>query len=218
MVFIDGNFLTCQSSAMLYNMLDNHIYSRWANYGSLTGITEYSMVCVTTSDEYYLARNFLTEYVEMMTIVLVQRASLLNFERKLSDAAYSNGNIKKIHKDYVNFQSQILLKEITPQQQGIELYSMLKKNMFIDEYTSEIKDQIEALYAQKTADNESWENSILFILSVLSVFEATDLFAEWASGTCLGFIPTSNGSAKLIFTGVIIAIICIFKKLIKFKK
>ena len=180
--FVDGGGITCQNQEMLADMISKHTYTRWTEYGSLTGVSEYSMVTLTSADldnNYYLARNFLTEYVEMMILVLAQRESLLAFERMISDSSIGKRDIGQIQKRYIEFQSQLLLKEVTPQQQGIELYKMLLENMFIEEQAAEIEKQIEALSSQKASKSENKENLILFLIGVLGIFEAINCFGEW---------------------------------------
>ncbi len=183
MMFVDGSFLTCRSRHMLAEMLGKkHIYDRWIEMGgNVIGITEYSMINVTAGvdGDDFLARNFLTEYVEMIILTLAQRATLLAFERMISDSALGKQNIKEIHKSYLLFQSQLLLKEVTPQQQGIELYRMLLDNMFIFEQTAEIEKQINSLFVQKTANYESSENRILFIIAILGIFDVTEIIFNW---------------------------------------
>ncbi len=181
LMFVDGGGMTCQSRPMAHRLLEKHLYDRWIEYGTLIGITDYSMTTLTSSDADYLVRNFRTEYVEMMALTLAQRASLLGFERMISDSALGKRDIQRLQRRYLMFQSQLLLKEVTPQQQGIELYHRLLNAMFIPEQTGEIENQIRALFEQKTARNEARENLILFILAILGVFEAVDLLVGWIS-------------------------------------
>jgi len=179
LVYVDGDGITCHSRKLLKEMLNKkHIYDRWLESGSITGISEYSMITVTNSTEEYLANIFLTEYVELMVLALAQRASLLNFERRISNCALNKGNIRNIHNSFILFQSQLLLLEVTPQQQGIELYQMLLDNMFIKEQTECLEKQVTSLFTQKTFKNEVSENFILFCIALLSVAEPLWLVAK----------------------------------------
>ena len=208
-VFVYGGSCSCQSQDMLYDMISEHTYDRWAEYGSLTGISEYSMITVTGSADDYLARNFLTEYVEMMILVLAQRASLLSFERMLSDSAMGKRDICEIQGYYVKFQSQLLLKEVTPQQQGIELYNMLLDNLFIQEQAEEIEKQIEALSAQKSSKSEYRENLILFLLAILSIFDAVNCLADWM---VVGGFYWLRFSVSAAISVVAVILFCVFKR------
>lgn len=179
-VFVDAKDISCYSRTLLEDMLKKHIYHRWIELGTISGISEYSMVSLTTNDPPpHLAPAFLTEYVEMAIIALAQRASLLNFEKRLSECACGNQSIESVHKEYLLFQSQLLLSEVTPQQQGIELYNMLLENLFIEKQARDIEKQIQSLYAHQTAKNEKRENLILFIIAVIGVIGAIEQFCDW---------------------------------------
>lgn len=174
LVFVDGTGLSCQSKPMLQQMLSDHIYSRWIEYGTLTGVSEYSLVTVTGFQPNITA--FLTEYIEMVMLVLVQRASLLAFERQISDCARGKLRVDKIQQDYVHFQSEYLLREVTPQQQGIELYNMLLQNLYIEEARADVEKEISALFDLDRDRSDRKDNVLLIILAVLGVCEAMGFF------------------------------------------
>ncbi len=177
--YVDGSSTSCRHRKMLAERLDNAIYKRWVEGGTITGITDYSMISITNSDLDFLRRNFLTEYVEMITLVLAQRASLRNYESLISACGAQKKNISQIHDSYIAFQSQLLLKEVSSQQQAMELYSLMKKNLFIEEQVSEVEKHLTALFTQKSSYNESKENLILFIIAVLAVIDPMNTFAGW---------------------------------------
>jgi hypothetical protein len=171
MVFVDADGLTCQNRTMLAEMNQEHSFARWIEYGTLTGISEYSLVCMTgDSTDVFNINPFLTEYVEMLILVLAQRASLLAFERAISEVTCkrrSRLKVERIHRKYVAFESELMLAEVTSQQQGIELYDMMLKNLFIDRLTDDLDNQINSLYELHTADHESLESLLLNILAII---------------------------------------------------
>lgn len=179
LIFVDGDGVSCRSRTMLRQMLDSHIYHRWLEtsekYATLTGMSEFSFV--TVSSDPITIRAHLTEYNEMVMLVLAQRASLLSFERQISDCARGIRSINKIQSAYVHFQSKYLLREVTPQQQGIELYQMLCRHLYIDNLTRDVDGQIRALFS--LAQNQtSWRNNVLFsTLTILNFAQISDLFA-----------------------------------------
>ncbi len=178
--YVDGSgFTTCRHRRMMAELLDKVIYKRWVEGGTITGITDYSMISITNSDSAFLRRNFLTEYVEMVTLVLAQRASLRNYESLISACGAKKQNINRIHDSYMAFQSQLLLKEVSSQQQAMELYSLMKQNLFIEEQVSEVEKHLEALFTQKSSYNESKENLILFIIAVLAIIDPMNTFSTW---------------------------------------
>ena len=105
LVFVDGSGITCLSRTMLHTLLERHIYARWAECGTFHGITEYSMVCVSSAcadKEDYIARNpFLTQYIELVMLALAQRASLIAFDRQISHVFVKIKNVRKLMKPCV---------------------------------------------------------------------------------------------------------------------
>ena len=176
LIFVDGNGLSCQNRDMLHQMLEKHVYPRWLEYGTLIGVTEYSLVTATNFGPNISA--FLTEYTEMAMLALAQRASLLAFERQISDCARGKLRVDKIQREYVQFQSKYLLREVTPQQQGIELYNMMLENLFISDMQKDLEGQINALFALERDASDRDDNMILSALAILGVVEAIDYFTS----------------------------------------
>ncbi len=219
MMYVDGDGICCHSRSMLQNLLsDDHIYTRWLEYfyhgndvrefrGTITGFSEYTMISVAKNPADYLISAFLTQYVEMAALVLAQRASLLSFEYMISECARGEKNYKvdDIQKKYTLFQSQILLKEVSPQQQGIELYDMLEKNLMIEKEQTEIKEQIAGLFEQKNFDHDRKENGILFWLSVLGLVEAANTFVDLCYIESMESLPISCIKFGLIAIAVLSA-------------
>lgn len=202
MIFVDGYGITCFDREMIKELNKNHSYTRWLNYvpddifnsdvkdgcfdrnegtkqGTIYGITEFSVVCVTGSIS-YIKDAFLSEYVEMMLLVIAQRASLLKFLKNVSFlASKKKYDVKETHKKYIDFESELLLEEVTPQQQGIELYNLFIKNMFVNEVNEKVKYQIDSLNTYNTTLKESTRAFILFIISLLGFTGTLDLLFRW---------------------------------------
>ena len=190
-MFIDSDTFTCPSRQVLAELLEKSIYTRWLENtmdvegkpqcaGTITGITACSMVCVSTGT-FVADTAFLIEYVEMALLVLAQRASLLNFEKQISESAKGKASIGKVQKSHVLFHGQMLLREVTPQQQGIELYDMLQEKLMIRQEAEEIAAQLDAMFSLEQNRQESNESMLLNILAALSVFEACAFLSEPAS-------------------------------------
>ena len=187
MMYVDGDGICCHGRDMMQKLLsDEHIYTRWLEYyyddekefrGTITGFSEYTMISVAKKPADYLITPFLTQYVEMAALVLAQRASLLSFEYMISECVRENKcySADDVQKKYTLFQSQIFLKEVSSQQQAIEIYNMLEKNLMVDKIHNDIKEQIEGLFDHRNYIHDKKENKILFWLSLLSIAEATDI-------------------------------------------
>ena len=147
-VFVDGGDLTCQNNEMQHRLIDDATYPRWQKWCTLYGISRYSMVMLTNFGcPLYLLDYFVTEYVRMAELLLVQRASILNFSMRIKQSVSSlEDNYEKLHSDYIMFLNQIHFREVTAQEQGIELYQMLYKKMDIGRQVKEMDNEIEELH------------------------------------------------------------------------
>lgn len=152
---------SCQNRVMLDQYFDEQLYLRWIEYGTIHAVTNHSMVCLTgdlqdTRDS--VVYPFLTLYTQMCAFVLAQRASLISFDAKITDAvsdAQTQGasmdkkclnKLLELSERFAIFQGEILLAEITPQIQGIELYEKLQKMLFIDKLERNIQQQLNNLF------------------------------------------------------------------------
>lgn len=189
LMFVDGTGTSCYSRTMLHDMLTEHIYHRWIECGTITGITEFSMITVTNF--FPGITSFLMMYIEMAIVVLAQRASLLAFDRQISNCARGKRRIEQLHQSYILFQSKMLLRELTPQQQGIEMYDLLKKNLFIDKEESDLEDQIESLFALENSISERSDNWLLFTLAALGIVETVDILLQ-AEGIWNGILSAAG--------------------------
>lgn len=183
-VFVDGDEISCHSRIMIRKLLEEHVYDRWLEYrygnalsGTVYGVTEYSMVCAAASS--FTAGPFLTQYIELTMLALAQRASLIAFQRRISHVSTDKKKEKEMMEAYVRFQSQLLMLEVTPQQQGIELYDMLLKSLYVNKEKADVENQIRNLFDFKNYKIEKCRNCILFWLSVAGGVCAIDVIRSW---------------------------------------
>ncbi|WP_418626983.1 hypothetical protein [Anaerosinus sp.] len=176
-LFVDKDSATCQNQQMIQKILEKSVYGRWLDCGTLHAVTHHSMFCLTdkyNDVKYTVVRPFLTEYVEMLTLVLAQRATVI----VLQDAASRLSNKGKdklidLQKKYVALQNQLLLFEVTPQEQGIEMYQLLRQQLYLTEEQDVLEKQLHNLYEmvtiQHAAKLNKWGiviNIVIFILGI----------------------------------------------------
>ncbi len=147
---------SCQSRQDLDRYLSEQLYTRWAEYGTLYGVTNHSFVCLTGLHEFVqdtVIDPFLTLYTQICILTLVQRASLISFGKEISVVAAGNmrrmraqNRLTALQKRIAVFQSELLLSEVTPQIQGIELYGMLQEMLFIPNLRDSIQSQMGNLF------------------------------------------------------------------------
>lgn len=160
-VFVDnGNSPsdeTCQNESMKEELLKASTYFRWQKQGSLYGASRYSLVLITDRNWFatnVLAMHMRTIYSRMFELIIIQRASMLRFSSevtKVSGLAGHNNkevamHISSLYKEYIRFVNQIYFRNVTVQDQGIELYDMLMKQFASKEQIKDLDDEISELY------------------------------------------------------------------------
>ena len=167
-VFVDKhNAKNIQDKEMQKELINNATYTRWKDWGTLYGITRYSFVLLTDSGDYsnVLLKHMQTLYFQMITLSLATRASILRFSDEvtaISDIEPNKdtvGNIANLYKNYLRFKNKLYFKEITPQEQGIELYDKMREIMRIDKDIEDISNEIMTLnsYAFMLQEKEEKE-------------------------------------------------------------
>lgn len=159
LVFVDpANGCSCQSKRMRENLLNEHLYKRWIDYGTMYGVAAQSLVMLFNGEAEHLIGSFLTIYIRMACLCLAQRASLMLFQKETADISrlihkkenkISLGTVTKLmdlQERFSAFESQICFAEITPQEQGVEMYSMFMKSFFIEKELENVKSQIDGLH------------------------------------------------------------------------
>jgi hypothetical protein len=161
-VFLDNyNGKTCQNTLMTAELLRASTYGRWVEYGTLYGASRYSFMCLTSNlDDLikykasYIVTHIQTMYYKMVELVLLQRACLLRFSDEISylaslkteDSNKLAEGVSNLLKQYIRFVNKIYFREITAQEQGIELYNLLQKQMDIERHVKDLDSEIQELH------------------------------------------------------------------------
>lgn len=169
-LYVDSGKSTCQNDEMQKELLNNHTYLRWQKEGTLYGITRFSFMAISKDDWY--PRNiifpyFRTIYAKMVMLSLVQRATVLNFSAEVTRLSNINDNDVKsetikldtFYRAYVQFINKVYHREISAQDQGIELYDMLQENLRIEKHAKELEKEIKELcnYVNLLKTNQTGE-------------------------------------------------------------
>lgn len=190
-VFID-NFggVSCQNEEMRRQIIKKATYERWQQYCSLYGVSRYSMVFLTNSDTDiyapFLFPYFETEYARMAELVLMQRATVLRFSSeitRISNMSLQKGfgeRVTSLYKEYIRFENQIYFREISAQDQGIEMYQKLFDAVGLKEQVEKLDDEIEELYnfvslredrrTNRTMSLLTWITTIFLPVTVIAGF------------------------------------------------
>ena len=155
-IFLEDS-ITCYDIHMLKDKLQEHVLGRWIELGTIHAATEYSLVCVTGEDESLVKsviNPFLTIYVDMVKLALAQRTIITNIEYKGQQISNSINtqvdsyqesesvlnDVEEVWQKYISFENQIYLPEVTFQEQGVEIYDILKRSMRIKELNDYVKE------------------------------------------------------------------------------
>jgi hypothetical protein len=165
---------TCHSHALRKQILKDSVYDRWIEYGTVYAATHHSFVCALSPDEEtgypddYLIENFLGLYIKLCIIALLQRVTMLALSEEASalSAKLQSGHdsspedledIRKLYEKYARAESQIMLTEVTPQEQGVELYKLIVKQLYIDESKDDLDKKLNNLYTASNIINNMLE-------------------------------------------------------------
>lgn len=181
-LFVDKS-LTCQNEDMLKEKLKEHYNTRWINYSSFFGATRYSFVVFTNSlrglkqaKTAFLLNHTQTMYYKMVELCLVQRACILRFADEVTEISAMmkthekllGEHVSSLYKQYIRFVNKIYFREITAQDQGIELYDLLQKHMRLDRDVRDLDNEIEELHRYIVMMEERRRNRNLEILTTLA--------------------------------------------------
>jgi len=179
-VFIDTNSVMCQHDQMMMELIELHTYRRFINWRTFYGVSRYSFVCLTSSldtlkqnDADFIPIHLRNLYFQMVQLSLVQRASLLRFAEEVSFISTLKNNdkntpqkIKDLNREYLQFVNKMYFREVTAQEQGIELYDMIQDKMRIDRDIKDLNHEIDELYQYANLLEEAKENRTMRNISI----------------------------------------------------
>ncbi len=162
-VFGDKGWPTIANIKMQHEHTRQFTYTRWLNYGTLFGVTRDSFVCVSSdrkklkeSNAPLIDEHMQTMYYQIAILCLVQRASILRFSWEISQITTqifhkklkikSEKAIRELYENYIRFINQIYFREVTPQIQGIELYTMFQQAMNLEKEAKDLDGEMQELF------------------------------------------------------------------------
>ncbi|MFK7905279.1 MAG: CorA family divalent cation transporter [Chitinophagales bacterium] len=159
-VFVDGKSKGLSNRLMQEDFLLNQTYDRWIENHTLYGFSRYSLMSLTgtleTLDKYeaaFLVTHLRTIYYKIAELCLVQRVSILNFSDEASHISTLpiedqtvGAKIKDLYKNYLQFINKIYFREITAQEQGIEIYGLLQNIMNVERDAQNLDREIAELH------------------------------------------------------------------------
>ncbi|MFH1118202.1 MAG: hypothetical protein V1775_00155 [Bacteroidota bacterium] len=187
-MFNDQNTTTCQNQEMKRSLVRKHTYARWSDYGTFFGVNRYSFVCLTGSMEHlkkplinaaFLVNHMQTMYYKLCELCLVQRACIIRFSDEVTGISAMKDNKKisltdrvgNLYQQYMRFVNRIYFREVTAQEQGIELYDMLQKHMKIERNVKDLDSEIKELHAYiSLIENQKQSRNIELLTIIGALF------------------------------------------------
>lgn len=153
-VYVDSKSLSCQNSSMRKNALSLATYDRWSDYGTLYGITRYSFVCVSDDSKFshdVINQHIRRHYYQMMNLTLAIRASIIRFSNEVSTLSTLKSQelsdkVSDFYKRYIQFVNRMYFREVSPHEQGIELYTKVVDVMQVEKSIKDLDEEIAELF------------------------------------------------------------------------
>ncbi len=184
LMFVDpSQNCSCPTPRMRLELIDSHLYKRWfgkGQYASLYSVAAQGMIMLSDNPPDYLSESYLTQYIQMACLTLVQRATLMHFQREASnlsaDIEKTGKAINRItilqlmnlQERCVAYKSQLHFTELTPQEQGVEMYDMLRKCMFIERESQSLDNHMESLSDAADTNLDFGFNKIALVFTWIS--------------------------------------------------
>jgi len=153
-LFVDGKDKTCHSRYMSKELIKNSTYDRWVEWGTLFGVSRYSFVSLTGSwfGKNRLLPHMQTIYFQIFTLLLAYRATIIKFSDEIQNVTDQadeelSKETKKLYEKYLHFLNKLYFKEVTAQDQGIELYNQAMKVMDIPKYMHDLDNEMNELHS-----------------------------------------------------------------------
>ncbi len=191
-VFVDWSDCTCQNDEMRKTLLTEATYQRWEKWGSLYGISRYSFVMLSSAGEdlKHLYDNFETMYTRMAELILVQKASVLRFSAEVTNissmehpkGASISERVRSLYKEYIRFVNQIHFREVSAQDQAIELYTMLYNSANLNKQVEKLDGEIEELYHYVSLVEDKRNSKMMSHLSLIATIFVPATFVAGVFG------------------------------------
>ncbi len=181
-MYNDQKSSTCQNEELQEKLIKESTYLRWSNYGTIYGITRYSFVCLTNdldtlekNNVHFIVNHMQTIYYKLCELCLVQRACLLRFSDEVARISRMKDDqklslttrVRNLYQQYLRFVNRIYFREVTAQEQGIELYEYLQNAMKIKSNVEDLDREIQELHTYTTMIQDQKQNDNIEVLTII---------------------------------------------------
>ena len=189
MIFLDWQGPSCHNPRLMKKLLEESTYVRWSDYGGFTGFSRFSSVMISDINQAgYIYNHFQSMYYQIAILLLFYRGAILNFSdrsEKLSNCIHElhHGGahnckeqkaLKKIlqeadrlNKEFLLFRNKFWFREVTAQDQGIEIFDLWSKRMRNPELMRDVESEINTLFEFIDSLNEKNISKKINILTII---------------------------------------------------
>ena len=194
MIHIDQESPSCPNRLLKEKILKKATYRRWINppkssrYSSTVyGFSRFSSVMITGIKEEKVKKDpsdfsrilhahFHSMYYQMAVLLFFYRGVLLAFSRRSakivklfqrSTRGKGRKLLERLQREFLLFRNRFWFKEVTAQDQGIEMFRIWARRMNIYELMDDVKNEIQELYDFVRYKNEQRMDRLLFILTLI---------------------------------------------------
>ena len=207
MIFVEGDYKdpTIKNERTKRELIRTHTYDRWVEGGSFYGMSRYSLVFLGKNDwhvQNLLYDHMKSMYYQMALIVLFQRAMLVKFSEEIKELTkYFKGGGRldpelrkkadQLHGDFIKFTNEYWYTEVTPQEQGIEMYRQWMNLLGHDYLYAKVKGEIAELAAhvRTMIEHESNQNIELITKMGLPLSVIIAVMTVWLAIYGEGHVP-----------------------------
>jgi Mg2+ and Co2+ transporter CorA len=175
------------------------------------------------NEENFVLNHIKTMYYRMTSLVLAQRVLSLYYSREISEISKEldenkltneelRARVNTLNRDYLRFVNNVYFREVTPQDQGIELYDLLQDQMNIKRDEEGLSTEVEQLYHYVTMTNDEQRNEEAEKLSFIATLFLVPTLISGIWGMNIGEAPLSYVIYAIVTTSVLAAIFILFQK------
>ena len=207
----EPNLKMCQNINLEKELIKKSSYMRWEDWGTCYGISRYSFMLWTRTNFKeknnfslnVLNKHLKTLYFQMLSLLIAQKSTIVLLNEKINNLLEKNSSEENEYNEYLNYLSKLNFREITHQEQGIEIYNLCRNQMDIQMLTEELNLKVKTLNdkAERDRDKEEAEAES----KQQKTIENFGLFLA-ILGTIFGILGISetylNTTSKIIISGV----------------
>ncbi len=178
-LFVDTYAYTYFGDEKFMNdLIKKRFYDRWQSEGTLYGFCRYADATVKFGRKSeFIEDNFKSVYYLMSIIALYYRCALIDFAARSSEVTTElvksgkwtkNKSAQKLREDFLKFSNVWYFRELTNQDQGIEMFDMHRRAYELDELYHQVKEEIEKLDEHIRMEQAKRLNILIICLTIVA--------------------------------------------------